>query len=232
MQDKRIHEVKDYEIFLEKTEYGTNHVYQIHRELGGAFIDASFQDKEEESLMYRCRIEMPEPRQITSVIKWDENSFPYEYETYEVGGEQVQVPFYRPFGHTLNIFLDEVVDSEEFGSLPTSINQSFERIIESIQFFVDARNKSWDEHAPTRLEEEAINIAFNEGDLFSEPDVEYALAQFLYNRANQMQEIYSTSIGESDAERRETFQELENKLINKCLDELKNRGFKEGYISS
>jgi hypothetical protein len=133
MED-RVEFVSDLNLFFEKSEYGISHVYQLHRELGGVFIDASFQDDSQVHI-FKTRIDIASPHFIVSELKWDEQGFPYELETYQVDGQEIIVPLYRPFGPVFDKFLLDVaidITSPDPIGAPIDIVNNCHNIVDTI----------------------------------------------------------------------------------------------------
>jgi len=239
--------VKDFDIFLEKSEYGTNHTYQLHRELGGVFIEASFYD-ENLHLLFKSRFETAPPQLISNVLRWDENGFPYEIETYRIGDEKVVVPFYRPIGIGWRGFLLDITESikdvveqqdaferqkkaSSFG-VPIAIVEQLHNMVLNIQEIVGLLSQK--RLLLNNIEQQAIDRHFGECGLWDrlEDDLIPALATYLSGILTSQIEQYK-KISEAEMDKRhKTLIEAENKIIDKAENTLKNYKFKKGFISS
>lgn len=234
LQDKQIHKVEELSVFLEKAEFGTNRVYQLHRQLGGVFIDASFQDKEETSWLYQHRIEIPEPQLIYSKLEWDENNYPYTFETWRIGDLKVEVPFYRGIGKPLYDFLDEVIEVHRFDSdalFPERVRASFRRITCTVNNLYDYICAELDGPGLSKAEQEAVNTAFNEANLFEAPDLNEGYKEYFFALVRQDSKRYSEKVADAHRERESAFREAETWIIRKHTMELEKHGFRKGFVS-
>jgi len=238
--------VKDFNLFLEKAEYGTNHTYQLHRELGGVFVEASFVD-ESLHILFKTRIEADLPQFVSSVLKWDDNCLPYEMETYLIGGEEVVVPFYRPMDAGWRSFLLDITEaikeavethsiskccqlSDEVGvphSIAVKINCMLQKIC-VITKFLNTQKQLLDD-----MERQTIDRHFGECGLWEalEEDTTPALATYLGSLLADQAEEYKR-VSEIEMEkRRNALIEAEGRIVSNLENSLKSNKFKKGYVS-
>jgi len=236
--------VKDLDVFLEKSEYGINHVYQLHRELGEVFVDASFQD-ESQSLLFKTRIPVDPPKFVASTLRWNESGFPYELETYQVdGGKDVVVSLYRQFNSSawhsflldvaeelVDLIKDETIPSSGF-VVPTSLVEGLRKSLRTTQEIVDFL-KSKREHLNDE-ECRAIDTYFGEVGIWDrlDDDMCSVIATYLHCALRKQQESYENICNLEIKNRHGIFVEVENQTISRLENTLKEHGFKKGFVSS
>jgi len=233
MED-RVEFVSDLNLFFEKSEYGVSHVYQLHRELGGVFIDASFHD-DTQTHIFKTRIDIASPHFIVSELKWDEQGFPYELETYQVDNQEITVPLYRPFGPVFDKFLLDVaidITSPDPIGAPTDIVSNCHNIVNSInkilEFLYDLKLELGDK------ERRAIDTFFGDVGIWdrSEYNVYEALVSYLSTTMLTKASKYYEIAEKINKQRHDTLLAAVNSLVDKVENTLKNHNFKKGFISS
>jgi len=235
--------VKDLDIFLEKAEYGINHTYQLHQELGCVFIDASFcapQDEGGPQLLFKTRIEVASPKFVSTNLRWDSNGFPYEVETYLIDGKEVVVSFYRSpeigwrrflldtAEDLQDTILDNTIRSEDH---PTPLVEGLRKVAKNIQeitTFLKQKKQQLDVN-----EQSAIDRHFGECSIWErlEDDMGPALATYMGNVILAQRELYEKVQKEQTEQRHKIFIEADNEAINRLENALKQHNFKKGYVS-
>ena len=237
--------VKDFSLFLEKSEYGTGHTYQLHRELGSVFIEANFID-ESLHILLKTKIEADLPQFVSSVLKWDDNCLPYEMETYLIGGEEVVVPFYRSMNTGWRSYLLDIVESIKESirvhsiskcrqlsaatGIPDSIIiklRSLQQKIDTIIDFLNTQKKHLSD-----IEQQAIDRHFGECGLWDslEEDIAPALATYLGSLLADQAEEYERISKIEMEKRRKSLVEAEGRIVSNLENKLKNHKFKKGYV--
>lgn len=230
--------VKDLKLFLEKSKQGINLVYQLHRQLGEVFVDASFQDKENPSLLYKMRIPFDPPKLLSTDYQWDEHGFPYELETYQVtDGSKIIVPLYRPEqGESMSKFLEDIAEYEllpdggMFESAPAEVKASIDRILAEIERISEVLDSS----ELSDCEKEAVDVYFGEAGIFNVlgDAADGAIVEFLRHMLWSQGQKYAAVQKEAQEKRRVVLIEVENQAINKLETLLKTHNFKQGYVST
>lgn len=231
--------VKDLSLFLEKSKQGVNLVYQLHRELGGVFVDASFQDRKFPSLLYRARIHLDPPKLIQTEAQWDEHGFPYELETYTTDDEEVVVPLYRhEAGESMTKFLEDVAeyelqpDGDRFKYAPENVKESIERILQEINVLseklIEIKTRVGDK------ELRAIDVYFGEADMFSflGDSADGAIAQYLRGIFWERGRLYTEVQVAAQSERQQALVAAENRAIERLENTFKTHNFKQGFVST
>lgn len=230
-----VQEIQNLDIFLEKSEYGIAHVYQLHSKLGGVFIDASFQD-EAQSIVFKTRIDMVSPKLIVGDLKWDEHGFPYENETYEVGDKEVEVPLYRPLGPAFDKFLFDIVDHiiapDPSPTIPIDIVANcqtlYQVMIRVADFFKELKGELGDK------ERRAINTYCGDVDMWNRGvyNIYEALVVYLNSQVLSRASKYYEIMKAANDKRHTALSAAVNELIIKTEDILKMHGFKKGFVSN
>ncbi len=224
-----------YSVFMQEADSGINRVYQLHRELGGVFIDASFQEKDDPAQSVRHRIHVPQPMHVRSEVRWDEHSFPYEFETYEIGSDLHEVPLYRRPGAALSVFLENVVDVPPggFEEFPEYIREGLVKITNAVAYIEDASFEAVNDFCLALRHCQAVNVALNESSLFDGGDLPRGHAAFLYSYIMDREEKYNDKWDEAVLTRESGFQDFESKFITRTINLLEKppHFFKKGFIS-
>jgi hypothetical protein len=227
--------VKDFDLFLEKSKQGINLVYQLHRKLGSTFIDASFQDRENPSLLFKMRIHLDPPRLSHSDIRWDEYGFPYELETYTASDNaEIIVPLYRSeHSSAMTKFLEDVVEYEiqdNFKGTPQKIRKRCLFVLDLIDRISKILEKIREEAGDEEIK--AVDAYFGEAGIFDFPgdSAVYALARFL--EGTILENIrYKEAKNVAQEKRQKALIEEENKAVNRLENTLKTHNFKQGFVS-
>ena len=238
--------VKDFDLFLEKSEYGTGHTYQLHRELGGVFIEAGFVD-DNLHIFFKTRVEADLPKFVSSVLKWDDNCFPYEVETYLIGGETVVVPFYRPMSTGWRSYLLDIIEtikkaietdsvsqcrrlSIQLG-VPDSIVIKLHGMLQKIHTITEFLNKQ--KQDLNDIEQQTIDRHFGECGLWEalEDDTTPALATYLGGLLTAQSEEYEKVSKVEMEKRRKALKDAESRIIANLENKLKTHKFRKGYVS-
>jgi hypothetical protein len=243
LEAKEVQEVKNFKIFLEKSEYGVDHVYQLHRKLGTVFIDAAFYD--EYRNLFTCKVVFDSPRFIHSELKWDEHHFPYELETYQVRDKQIQIKLYRPFDSTrtksaFKHFLEEVVPLVQLDipGVPQFLVDNFLKVksaISTIRIELDGIKCKFNLDED---EQKAIDVFFggvgiwNNTPQFFEEDLNIALVEYLFSFIQKHGDLYSQIHDKETKIRQQTLHEMEEKLVQEHIKALEEFRFIKGYIVS
>jgi hypothetical protein len=237
--------VRDLDIFFEKAEYGINHTYQLHRELGCVFIEASFQglqDEEGPQPLFKTKIEIAPPKYVGGCFTWDSNGFPYEVENYLINDKEVAVPLYRPLDvgwrrflldtaeDLQDMILDNTIRSDQF-SLPVSLVEGLRKVAKNIQeitTFLEQKRRHLDSN-----EQSAIDRHFGECSIWErlEDDMAPALATFIGDAISAQRELYEKIQKEQTEQRHKIFIEADNEAMNRLENVLKQHNFKKGYVS-
>jgi len=241
LQEKGVQEVKDFKIFLEKSEYGVDHVYQLHRKLGIVFIDAAFYDDRRN--LFTCRVVFDSPRFVHSELKWDESQFPYELETYQVGDKQIQIKLYRPFDSVrtksaFKHFLEEVVPLVQSGAtgIPQPLIDNFLKVKSAISAIRHELEVVRCKFNLGEDEERAVDIFFgdvgiwNKTPQFYEEDLNIALVEYLFNFIQKHGDLYDQTRDKETKVRQQTLHEVEEGLVREHIKMLEEQKFAKGYI--
>jgi hypothetical protein len=232
-------EVNDLDIFLEKSEYGTGQVYQLHRKLGGVFIDASFHDEQN---VYRYRFVIPPPKHVKSELKWDESNFPYELETYKIGNREVTIKLYRAFDSTRSRttfmhFLEDVIIEMEEKEAPSIIMESFKKIRKAINEVILSLATISQGHELSEDEKKAIDTFFGNGgiwgcDKYLEEDLHLALTEFLLGFIQNRSDLYEEIRNKETENRQVTLRQVGEEIIAEYTELFEKHNFKKGFIVS
>jgi len=240
LQEKEVQEVKDFKFFLEKAEYGVDHVYQLHRKLGTVFIDAGFYD--DRRTLFTCRVIFDSPRFVHSELKWDQDEFPYELETYQVGDKQIQIKLYRPFDSVrtqsaFKHFLEEVVPLIQPGTgVPQLLTDNFLKVksaVSTIRAELDAVKYKFN---LGEEEQKAVDIFFggigiwNDTPQFYEEDLNIALVEYLFNLIQKRSDLYDETRNRETEVRQRILHEVEEGLVREHIKMLEEQKFVKGYI--
>lgn len=224
--------VENFDTFLFESENGSNRVYQLHRELGGVFIDASFQH-EESTVVYAARIALHPPKYVDSELKWDKFGFVYELESYRLeDGIIIQVPLYRAFGPSMSALATDVAVMvlDESGWAPQDIKNTCEDLlvqIEEIRAFLIAKHESLGDS-----QRQAVDIFLGEAGIWDYLDnsVYEAMGQLLYRFWEERIDQYRTIANEANIERRKKLADAEVKLVQQHEQKLQEHGFNRGFV--
>lgn len=234
-------ETATFDSFLKRSKEGMGLTYQLHRKMGGVFIDAVFSLKDSDELkrLETFRIQLPEPKLIQNELKWDEHGFPFEVETYQVGSLNVETAFYRPLTEqvALSHFLEDVVTELDEDTAPTEMVDAIENITEVSEKIVDYIDEIQNVHELSDQEKAAIDVFFGNSNVWNckrhwSEDLTLALAEYLliYIRGNR--EEYERARNKAEEKRHLAFEQLENQLVNNYIARLEQCGFRQGYVRS
>lgn len=228
--------VASFDQFLKRSKKGRGHTYQLHRRLGGAFIDAAFYNEDNQLVTYR--ITLPQPTSVNQELRWDEHHFPYEFERYQIGSKSVEVKLYRALTprSAFFYFLEDVVSEFDEETAPEEIVRSLAIVRESVNKIVEAIEKIDEEIDLTKQEKHAIDMFFGNSDIWRsrqhfEEDLAMAFAEYLQRAIEEKVDLYHKKEKEAQIERTQRFSEINEQLINGYLSRLKQHDFKEGYVS-
>jgi len=229
-------DVAEFDAFLKRAKHGYGHTYQLHRKLGGAFIDVAFYA--EDHALSTFRLFLPEPVSIKQELRWDDHNFPYELETYRIGEKTVEVKLYRPLSEkvALTHFLEDVACGADMEQAPSEIKSAFYNIKESVKRLVEAIKTLNKDLSVTDEQKHAINLFFGNADIWCsvnhiDDDLELALSEFLVRYIEHRAEQYE-KVRENEIEtRRSAFCDVEDQMINGYRQRLETQGFKEGFVT-
>lgn len=226
----------EFDAFLKRAKHGYGHTYQLHRKLGGAFIDVAFYT--EDHALSTFRLLLPEPVSVKQELKWDESHFPYELETYRVGEKTIEVKLYRPLFEkvALTHFLEDVASGADMDKAPDAIKSAFFNIRESVKRIVETIKQLNKELPLTSEQRQAIELFFGNADIWCsvnhfEDDLELAISEFLVRDVEHRAEEYDVICNREADLRRKSFCDIEDQLLNGYKQRLEGQGFREGFVS-
>lgn len=226
-------DVGEFDRFLKRAKKGTGCTFQLHRKLGGAFIDMAYYD---DGGLATYRLHLPEPVSIRQELRWDEHGFPYELETYRVGDKEVEVKLYRTLASktSLTHFLEDVVGEIDESS-PQAIREGVEKITRSIKEIVNTIDRIENESSLTSVEKKAVNAFFGDADMWHagvhlEEDLTLIISEYLMAYLERNAEKYQQQYQEATERRESVFRQMEEQIISGYKNRLETQGFKEGYV--
>lgn len=241
MQEKEQQEVNDIKLFLEKSEYGTGQVYQLHRKLGGVFLDASFHD---DKYLFTCRVSIYDPpKHISSELMWDEYGFPYELETYKIASQEVKVKLYRSFDEVrakaafIHFLEDVVQEIDTRDDTPKDLLEGVVRIKNTIGEISTNLGKIDDQLKLTEEEKKAVDTFFGGSGIwnhkqFMEEDLHLALTEYVFGFIQKHSDLYKEIKNKETEIRQTSLRSMESELVQKYTELLEQHGFKRGYITN
>jgi len=237
-------EVKDINEFLTLSKRGNGAVYQLHRDLGVAFIDLAFKIEQQH---YWHRIEVVTPNYVSSNVEWDAEGFPYEREVYNisVGTIQKQVEadlyrdadFYNSSYKSLKFFLGRVVDKlQQSTHIPQHVETKLsigKEFVERLMFVASSMVDCFDA-IPSDLQEAATAVtSIDVEELASFENSKTLLldimAEYLSLYIKDRHEAYARQKEIADKERKQIFNDLEHEIVDSY--KLTDYGFKRGFLT-
>ena len=227
-------EVATFDSFLKRAKNGEGHTYQLHRKMGGVFLDAAFYEKNE---LIQHRLHLPEPVSVGQELKWDGHNLPYELESYRIGDKVVQVKLYRPVSERVAFahFCEDVAEAVLDGEGPQSIVDNVQQIKQVIEEISRQMECSRTAHGLDDEQLRAVDTFFGSSDIWNsakhlDEDLNLVVGEYIQKLIHSQTPVYKKLYTEEIERRAEIFRDIEEQIIYGYECRLKQQGFKAGFV--